>query len=142
MGLETLSSKKKILTAELISHIFGETRFFAKSRVGSEGVTGLKTRGRPPRLDDTLRFKYFCPTLACTTPFVADIPWPRFCTCPLATICRRCSFGRAFALAPSRRFVADVLLAAPSRLPPRDNSSPILAAPSRLPSRRYVADIL
>jgi hypothetical protein len=38
--------------AELISHIFGETRFFAKSRVGSEGVTGLKTRGRPPRLDD------------------------------------------------------------------------------------------
>ncbi len=27
-------------------------RFYAKSRVGSEGVTGLKTRGRPPRLDD------------------------------------------------------------------------------------------
>ncbi len=27
-------------------------QFYAKSRVGSEGVTGLKTRGRPPRLDD------------------------------------------------------------------------------------------
>jgi len=52
MGLETLSSKKKNLTAEFISHTFGETRFFAKNRVGSEGVTGLKPRGRPPRLDD------------------------------------------------------------------------------------------
>ena len=52
MGLETLSSKKNNLTAEFISHTFGETRFFAKNRVGSEGVTGLKTRGRPPRLDD------------------------------------------------------------------------------------------
>ena len=28
--------------------------FYAKSRVGSEGVTGLKTRGRPPRLDDSI----------------------------------------------------------------------------------------
>jgi hypothetical protein len=27
-------------------------RDFCESRVGSEGVTGLKTRGRPPRLDD------------------------------------------------------------------------------------------
>ena len=54
MGLETLSSKKKNLTAEFISHTFGETRFFAKNRVGSEGVTGLKPRGRPPRLDDTI----------------------------------------------------------------------------------------
>ena len=53
MGLETLSAKKKKLTAEFISHNFGKTRFYAKNRVGSEGVTGLKTRGRPPRLDDT-----------------------------------------------------------------------------------------
>ena len=55
MGLETLSSKKKNLTAEFISHTFGETRFFAKNRVGSEGVTGLKPRGHPPRLDDMER---------------------------------------------------------------------------------------
>jgi len=59
MGLETLSSKKKNLTAEFISHTFGETRFFAKNRVGSEGVTGLKPRGRPPRLDDTPAFLSF-----------------------------------------------------------------------------------
>ena len=38
---------------EFLSHIFGVSQNYAKSRVGSEGVTGLKTRGRPPRLDDT-----------------------------------------------------------------------------------------
>ena len=54
MGLATLSSKIFFSTAELVSHIFGLLRFYAKSRVGSEGVTGLKTRGRPPRLDDSI----------------------------------------------------------------------------------------
>ncbi len=53
MGLATLSSKSFFSAVEFLSHIFGVSRIYAKSRVGSEGVTGLKTRGRPPRLDDT-----------------------------------------------------------------------------------------
>jgi len=46
--------QKKKSAAEFLSHIFGVSRNYAKSRVGSEGVTGLKMRGRPPRLDDTV----------------------------------------------------------------------------------------
>ncbi len=38
-----------------MSYFFCLSRFYAKSRVGSEGVTGLKTRGRPPRLDDRIK---------------------------------------------------------------------------------------
>jgi hypothetical protein len=52
IGLAALSMKFFFSRRNSYDIFFGSSRIFAKSRVGSEGVTGLRTRGRPPRLDD------------------------------------------------------------------------------------------
>jgi hypothetical protein len=52
MGLAALSIKIFFPAGEFICHILSFFAIYPKSRVGSEGVTGLRTRGRPPRLDD------------------------------------------------------------------------------------------
>jgi hypothetical protein len=53
MGLAALSLKMFFfLRGNSYVIFFHFSQFYAKSRVDSKGVTGLRTRGRPPRLDD------------------------------------------------------------------------------------------
>ena len=69
MGLATLSSTFFFLRRN--SYLkFSASRIYAKSRVGSEGMTGLKTRGRPPRLDDKGIFASFVLIIYNQTPII------------------------------------------------------------------------